>query len=147
MRTFSYPALHVRNAQRDVENLVDNRVPWDVLVWLREHMPNINDSSGYFASIKMKVQELYDSASKWQNSISSLTCLSLRGGNKRVKSSQKCRVDTFEGHFSRSDYEKIVSLSKNSILLKVTFNMIIFKHVEMCHSFFLLYFYVLCERF
>lgn len=99
-----------------------NRVPWDVLVFLRDHLPNTELLVGDFKRMALHVMEIFISASQWQEDITNLTNLSLRGGARRGKN------PTFRGSSVGADsvdslpcidFDKLVSLSNSPILEKV----------------------------
>ncbi|GAX16611.1 hypothetical protein FisN_7Lh346 [Fistulifera solaris] len=117
-RTFSYPILHSHDPSlwqgEHVKN--DPRIPWDALVSLANQSPNIGEEQGDLACIKLRVKELHDEALKWQEEISSLTMLSLRGGKRRSPGSLE---DTKASCII--DMSKVEELCKHSILHKVSF--------------------------
>jgi hypothetical protein len=98
------------------------RVPWDVLLSLHTRMPSSDLFVGAFAQIKLRVQKTFEDASKWQEDVTGLTNLSLRGGNRRVKSSTKRKCDSADDLDSSSgaDFDKLVVLSNNPILSMVS---------------------------
>jgi Transcription factor S-II (TFIIS), central domain len=99
-----------------------NRVPWDVLVVLRDHLPNTDLLVGAFKQIVLNVMEIYACASRWQEDITNLTNLSLRGGTRRGRNpsfkGSSVVADSVDS-LPYIDFDKLVSLSKSPILAKV----------------------------
>lgn len=128
MRTFPYPVLqsdNVEQADYGSGQVEDKRVPWDVLVSLHDRMPSSDLLLGDFACIILRVKELYVAANKWQQDISRLTMLSLRGVKRRTQKSSspaKAGVENPDDAdaASKIGVDEVVELSNSPILLKVS---------------------------
>lgn len=103
----------------------DNRVPWDVLVSLHDRIPTSEEGLRDFSCIVLRVQELYDAASQWQEDVSILTNLSLRGRKRRnqiAHPAAKYATDNSEAEESPTkiiQVKKVAELSNHPIMLKV----------------------------
>ncbi|CAB9514346.1 Transcription factor S-II (TFIIS), central domain [Seminavis robusta] len=78
-RTFGYNFLH----QVGCDLFPEKRISWDVLVALNERKPNDLEKMGDCAAISLRISELFEAASKWQEEITKVTKLSFRGGKRR----------------------------------------------------------------
>lgn len=101
---------------------VVTRIPWDTLVFLHDHLPNIDSLVGTFKEIALRVKEIHASAFQWQEDITNLTNLSLRGGTRRgrnptfkINPAGADNADTLPC----VDFDRLVSLSNSPILAKV----------------------------
>lgn len=102
----------------------DTRIPWEVLVGLYERMPNSDQEIGDFACAVLRVREIYEAANAWQEEISNLTMLSLRGGRRRnhtaASPAKTPRMESEEGSSStKIGLEKVIQLSHHPILSTV----------------------------
>jgi hypothetical protein len=100
----------------------DPRIPWDVLVNLFERLPSSYHDSGDFAGVVLRVKELYDVANEWQQEISALTMLSLRGGKRRnltLQSPGKDEESDAKDPSSVIEMKKVAELCHHPILEKV----------------------------
>ena len=91
------------------------RIPWDALVKLHDSVPEWEEDKGDFTGMILRVKELYDAADAWQQEVSSLTNLSLRGGKKRVISPPRDGEDDQP----MIDFEKVAELSDDPVLESV----------------------------
>jgi hypothetical protein len=100
----------------------DPRIPWDVLVNLFERLPSSFQDIGDFAGVVLRVKELYEVANEWQQEISSLTMLSLRGGKRRnptLQSPGKDEESDAKDPSSVIEMKKVAELCHHPILEKV----------------------------
>jgi hypothetical protein len=124
VRALQYQRIVARVAD-DVSGFItskDDRVPWDILVSLAERPPNWDETVGDFAYVLLRVKEIYQDASRWQDEISFFTQISLRGGRRREQTLPKKggTVDqTMEDDCRKIDYDQISKLCDTSILLNV----------------------------
>jgi hypothetical protein len=89
---------------------------------LHDHLPNADHLVGVFKEIVLCVKEIYASASQWQEDITSLTNLSLRGGTRRGRNPALKSISTGadnEDALPCIDFDRLVGLSKSPILTKV----------------------------
>lgn len=104
----------------DGENDKDTRIPLDVLVSLFERLPGEEDVHiDDFALVSMRVRELHEAATKWQDEISRTTMLSNRGGKRRAPINISGKVDQEIESSSKLQIEKMKQLAANPILSKV----------------------------
>jgi len=108
------------DADTTTENDDVIRIQWEALLKLNESQPSLaeNETVG-LAALVMRVRELHQLASYWQDEISSLTQLSLRGGKRRdVPSKEETGADDSE----RVDLAKLTDLCTHPVLDKVRRN-------------------------
>ena len=95
----------------------DGRIPWDVLLKLRDTCPTLgSEETGGLACLITRVRELYENASSWQDEISAVTQISLRGGKRRGSPS---KGDTEANDSEELDMQKLNELCERPILKKV----------------------------
>jgi hypothetical protein len=89
-------------------------------------MPSSNEEIGDFACVVLRVRELHEAAKAWQDEISTLTMLSLRGGKRRnqsaaspLKSPARNDDEDISSSSSRIDVDKVLQLYHHPILSKV----------------------------
>jgi hypothetical protein len=113
VKTLAYPVIHDNGS--DVEP--EKRVPWEILVGLFERTPSTRD--GIVADIPklvLRVRELHEAANQWQEEVSSLLALSIRGAKRRQAGS------AVEGDSDGQDAQalltnvKLTELAKDPIL-------------------------------
>jgi hypothetical protein len=99
----------------------DTRVPWDVLVSLHDRIPQA-ESGADFNYVVLRVKELYEGANAWQEEISELTMLSLRGSKRRNPGTPPSNAaDSGAGDpVNIIDLDKVMELSNHPILSKVS---------------------------
>ena len=94
------------------------RMPWDVLVKLYESRPESMDSMGDFTLVLLRLKELFDAATSWQEEVSNDTMLSLRGGKRR--STPVGENGDVEDGQQKIDLARVAELSTAPILKKVS---------------------------
>jgi hypothetical protein len=121
VRTFAYPAFHPQiGSFQTIHEDVDTRVPWDVLVQLHERTPSSDLVLGDFACVAVRVKELYEAAKRWQDDISKLTMLSLRGLKRRTPGSPNIgEIDLNDPLLNTVDMRKVVELTNDEVLSQV----------------------------
>lgn len=122
-RALDYPVFQSRD--HDVVIDVERRLSWENLVKLYDSIPLEDESMGDFAFVVLSVKELYDAAKSWQEEISRLTMLSLRGGKRRSNASpSQPKLSLTESQDDESscmiDVTKVIELSEHPILDKIT---------------------------
>ena len=97
----------------------DIRIQWETLLKLNDSQPVLAENeTGGLAALVMRVRELHESASSWQEEISSFTQLSLRGGKRRdVPTKGETETDESE----RVDQAKLTALCTHPVLEKVRY--------------------------
>jgi hypothetical protein len=123
VRTLQYRVLHTDEVADFVENVDGKspRVPFEVLIALFERLPSSEQDSGDFACVVLRVKDLYEASNKWQQEMSALTKLSLRGGKRRIPVSQsptKADEDFIEPPMI--ELKKVEELCEHPILRKVS---------------------------
>lgn len=126
-KAIQYPAIRLhenKSEDTDISVSANNRIPWDVLVKLFESAPFCDQDTGDFAFVVLRLKELHDEADAWQEEVSKLTMISLRGGKKRSTPSKSLSPLKFgEGgeqeESSMLELEKVTELSNDPILTKV----------------------------
>ena len=108
------------NDSVDTKDTYDRRVPWDVLVRLCESIPPIDDAVGDFANVILRVRELYQMSSGWNQEVSNLAMISLRGGKHRSTPLKGTTDETEAEGPSRIDVNQVAELSEDPILSKVS---------------------------
>jgi hypothetical protein len=92
------------------------------LVVLHDNLPNTDLLVGAFKQMALDVMGIYALASQWQEDITNLTNLSLRGGTRRGRNpslkGSSVGADSADSLLC-IDFDKLVSLSKSPILAKV----------------------------
>ena len=112
VRTLAYPALHTD----DVDIPVDARLPWSELIALSDRMPpEEHEVLGDISLVAVRVRDLHTAADKWQQQVSSLLSLSIRGAKRRHAGFQEGELDGHEGHAKVSN-EQLAELVKDPIL-------------------------------
>jgi hypothetical protein len=134
VRTFAYPAFHPQiESFQTINRDADPRVPWDVLVQLHERTPSSDLVLGDFACVALRVKELYEAAKRWQDDISKLTMLSLRGVKRRTPGSpQSGEIDLNDPLLNTVDMRKVVELTNDEVLSQVRMFKCIYRSV--CYS-------------
>jgi hypothetical protein len=112
VRTFPYPFLHLVHCDLDPEN----RIPWETLISLHDRKPGGLENMGDCAGIALRVADLFEAATKWQQEITKVTMLSNRGGKRRGEVS----CSEVEGSMQATvDVETVRRLARNPVLAKV----------------------------
>ena len=91
-------------------------MPWDVLLVLHERKPGGLEKMGDCAGIALRLADVFEAATAWQQEISKVTMLSNRGGKRRAEA-----IDAeTDGSLLRTvDVEKVYRLAKDPVLQKV----------------------------
>lgn len=95
----------------------DFRIQWETLLKLNDSQPSLAENVSGLAALVMRVRELHETASSWQDKISSFTQLSLRGGKRRDLSA---RVENEADDLERVDLAMLTDLCTHPILDKVS---------------------------
>lgn len=130
MKALHFPCLIYRDAADEPlineSKADDNRVPWDILISLNDRFPQVGiGDHGDFACLLIRVKELYEKAKAWQDEISELTMLSLRGGKRRNQTVSPSKlvelgdVAETDDAPNKIDLYKVHELSHHPILAKV----------------------------
>jgi hypothetical protein len=101
-----------------------SRVPWDVLISLYDRIPcEVEERSGDFALMSLRVRELYSAAKKWQDEITRNTMLTIRGGKRRAPACSSAvspdKSEQEQDASSKLQMEKMKQLADNPVLYKV----------------------------
>ena len=116
VRTLAYPVLHSDNAEVTAEE----RIPWSELVNLCDRIPPAGDEIvGDIPRVALRVRELHEAADMWQQEVSSLLSLSIRGAKRRHVSSQEGEPDGQEGQPKVSNVQ-LAELVKDPILKSIS---------------------------
>lgn len=126
-KAFQYPVLLSRAVEAAPLAIADGgddpRVPWDVLVNLKDRIPQADTSCGDFSYVILRINELFDAANAWQEEISDLTMLSLGGRKRRQQSPSKTACDgpaeDEDSGSTQLDLGKVLELSHDPILREV----------------------------
>jgi hypothetical protein len=119
VRALQFPVLLYQSHDSDNEVLSYDRISYEVLVKLFDSRPTLEqEDMKDFACLLLRVCELYKAARAWQEEVSNLTMISLRGGKRRA-SPMKGEGAENEDEPSQIDVVKVSKLSNNSILKKV----------------------------
>lgn len=123
IKTLSYPVLHFDDA--NLESLTkSSTLPWDVLVTLFERIPASADDGNPtdIARVALRVRELHDSASSWQEEVTQLLALSFRGSKRRAPVGSPCKLSFLNEPEAQEqiDLSKLADLARNSILTMVS---------------------------
>ena len=114
VKTLSYPVLHSDNA--DLGSLTRaTTLPWDVLLTLYERIPVSADDGNPtdIARVALRVREIHDSAYAWQEEVTKLLALSIRGAKRRAP--LPLNVSEAENQ-EKIDLTKLAELARNPIL-------------------------------
>ncbi|CAJ1888328.1 unnamed protein product [Cylindrotheca closterium] len=118
VRTFSYPFLFLDEAS--FNRPIDSRIPWNVLVSLYERHPNDPGVQvGSFALVSLRVKELYEAGTQWQEEITKFTALTNRGGRRRVPGASPAKPEQDSDASSILQMEQMGRLAKHPILAKI----------------------------
>ncbi|KAL3920413.1 MAG: hypothetical protein SGILL_003277, partial [Bacillariaceae sp.] len=122
-RTFPYPILHQEESSfssQEEEAIEgesnDMRIPWDALVSLKDKIPKDVEGSGDFALCVMRVTELYEACSKWNNEITTFTLLSNRGNKRRVATSLNAENDDSNVESNEGENAAKLQMAKMELL-------------------------------
>mmetsp|Transcript_12615 Transcript_12615/g.30122 ORF Transcript_12615/g.30122 Transcript_12615/m.30122 type:complete len:2002 (-) Transcript_12615:73-6078(-) len=118
VRTFSYPFLFLDEAS--FNKPIADRIPWNVLVTLYERHPNDPGVQvGSFALVSLRVKELYEAGTQWQDEITKFTALTNRGGRRRAPGSNPVKSEQDSEASSILQMEQMGRLAKHPILAKI----------------------------
>ena len=106
----------------------DIRIQWETLLKLNDSQPPLAENeTGGLAALVMRVRELHQLASFWQEEISSFTQLSLRGGKRRdVPTKGETEADESE----RVDLAKLTDLCTHPVLDKVRWKTLLILRIQ-----------------
>ena len=94
----------------------DWRIPWEALLKQYDTRPVLDqDETGGLACLVVRICELHEAASLWQNEVSSFTQLSLRGGKRRDTTRDEAETE----ESGQVQVEKLTELCRHPILDKV----------------------------
>jgi hypothetical protein len=114
VKTLSYPVLHSDNA--DLGSLTKaTTLPWDVLLTLYERIPVSADDGNPtdIARVALRVREIHDSANIWQEEVTALLALSIRGAKRRAPLPLNASEPENQ---EKIDLTKLAELARNPIL-------------------------------